>query len=382
MNENLNLTEILKECPKGIKLYSPIFGDVYLDKIRPYLAVIVTTNKEQDGFKEEFLYDGRYGISGECMLFPSKDQRDWSKWQRPFVKGDVLVSEAGNIVLFSHIDENQVVHYLCLLRSHGTLRISNDVGVGHSYECALANDFQKQRLFDALKKEGYEWDAEKKELKTLQPFKDGDIIYNSIQKRICICHYRNDETLCISHCRYNVYHKEFELLDKDLVIIKQDYRIATDEEKQILFDAIKENGYKWYSKTKTLEKLIEPKFKVGDKIIHKSTGTYCTLGEYAEGISAYHTNIGLSLTPKDLEQWELMPNKFDPKTLHPFDKVLVRDDNTLIWVNAFFGFYDTVTNKKYPFIASAVNWAQCIPYEGNEHLLGTYEDCDEYYKNW
>ena len=68
--------------------------------------------------------------------------------------------------------------------------------------------------------------------------------------------------------------------------------------------------------------------------------------------------------------------------LKPFDKVLVRDNNNSPWINAFFGFYDTVRNKKYPFLASAVHWAQCIPYEGNEHLLGTCDDCDEFYKNW
>lgn len=27
-------------------------------------------------------------------------------------------------------------------------------------------------------------------------------------------------------------------------------------------------------------------------------------------------------------------------------------------------------------------WKQCIPYEGNEHLLGSTDNCDEYYENW
>lgn len=74
--------------------------------------------------------------------------------------------------------------------------------------------------------------------------------------------------------------------------------------------------------------------------------------------------------------------KFDISTLKAYDKVLVRDDNNSAWINTFFGFYDTVTNKKYPFIAGGVNWTQCIPYEVNKHLLGTNNDCDEYYKNW
>lgn len=71
MKEKINIAELLKDYPKGTKLYSPIFGDVYLEKIRPHLAVVVTTESND---KEEFLYDGRYGINGECILFPSKEE--------------------------------------------------------------------------------------------------------------------------------------------------------------------------------------------------------------------------------------------------------------------------------------------------------------------
>jgi hypothetical protein len=84
MKEKLNIAELLKDCPQGRELYSPIFGKVYLDKIRPHLAIVVTTDKEQGDFKEEFLYDGRYGMNGECMLFPSKGKTTWEGFQRPF----------------------------------------------------------------------------------------------------------------------------------------------------------------------------------------------------------------------------------------------------------------------------------------------------------
>lgn len=71
MENKINIAELLKDCPKGMKLYSPIFGDVYLEKVRPHLAIVVIVDKEQGDFKEEFLYDGRYRMNGECMLFPS-----------------------------------------------------------------------------------------------------------------------------------------------------------------------------------------------------------------------------------------------------------------------------------------------------------------------
>lgn len=156
-------------------------------------------------------------------------------------------------------------------------------------------------------------------------------------------------------------------------------RLANEEEKQKLFDAIKENGYKWNAETKTLEKL--PKFQVGDKIIHKDNGICCTLGEYSEGISAYRTDIGLSITYKDMEQWELAPNKFDIDTLVPFEsRVLVRNGDNDIWKPAIFGCYIYKSAPYY--VLGGTCWKYCIPYEGNKHLLRTTNDCDDYYKIW
>jgi hypothetical protein len=216
----MDLTEILKDCPVGTKFYSSYLGkDVFFIGIHnnyiecEYHSTIDLPFNSMIQFRKE----GSFFKDGECMIFPSKDQRDWSKWQRPFVKGDILVTEAGNIVLFSHIDENQVVHYLCLLRPHGTLKISNDVGVGYSYECTLANDFQKQKLFDALKANGYKWNPETKTLeklkkekfdpKTLQPF-DKVLVRQYNVSAWCTDFYSyydevNDYVVCTGDVHYN-----------------------------------------------------------------------------------------------------------------------------------------------------------------------------------
>lgn len=69
-----NIAEILSNYPIGTILYSPAFGVVKLKKIRPHLAVIVTDEQGEDW---EMLYDGRFSLNGECMLFPSKAERDW-----------------------------------------------------------------------------------------------------------------------------------------------------------------------------------------------------------------------------------------------------------------------------------------------------------------
>ena len=83
MNENLNLVEILKDCPKGTKLYSTAFGDVYFYGIsnnEEYpIGIAVAGNSDY----RTLTCDGKlwrdYG--GECILFPSREQRDWSKFK-------------------------------------------------------------------------------------------------------------------------------------------------------------------------------------------------------------------------------------------------------------------------------------------------------------
>lgn len=89
MNENLDLTKILEGCPIGTKLYSTIFGNVSLKEIvsdREYPIIMSQGTKTIPITKE-----GKYILyyDGECTLFPSKDQRDWSKFERFWDKSKV-----------------------------------------------------------------------------------------------------------------------------------------------------------------------------------------------------------------------------------------------------------------------------------------------------
>lgn len=79
--EEINIAEILKDCPEGTKLYSPAFGELSLID-GDYKKDIHTIDMLGDIWN--FYTDGRYSdASDECMLFPSKDQRDWSKFVKP-----------------------------------------------------------------------------------------------------------------------------------------------------------------------------------------------------------------------------------------------------------------------------------------------------------
>jgi hypothetical protein len=163
-------------------------------------------------------------------------------------------------------------------------------------------------------------------------------------------------------------------------------RLATEEEKQKLLDAIKENGYKWNAETKTLEELVVPKFKVGDKItdgedsftiVYMDNECYYDIGR----------NTVTRLFIKYQDDWKLVPNKFDISTLIPYEsKVLIRNTLCGHWEPAFWGAY-TIDHsdgllQHHDYLTTKGFTNYCIPYEGNEHLMGKTDDCIEYYKTW
>jgi hypothetical protein len=289
----------LKDCPKGTKLYSPICGNCKILKIYNGLGLDVINDTDE---VFNFSYDGRYNLNGECCIFPSKDNRDWNTF-RPFKDGDIIAKDEF-IVIFSHSKHSevkileQIVYYHCYLRGSSHFKSTKDCGVGYI----------------------------------------------------------------------------------------SDFRFATNEEKQKLFNAIKENGYKWNSETKTLEKLIIPKFKVGDKIVKKNSISNSYI---VNSVSFDYYGLALPdrtgvavLNVYEQDDWELVPNKFDISTLKAYDKVLVRDTNEQVWVADLFSHALVRPLGNYTFACVGDYPNQCIPYLGNEHLLGTCDDCGEYYKNW
>lgn len=97
-NNNINIAEILRDCPKGMKLYSPLFGEVELDKSGSDNISFFSKDDEEcdmfDTFTENgFFYSGY--SQAECLLFPSSEMRDWSKF---FKRGDVVYIKEANYV--------------------------------------------------------------------------------------------------------------------------------------------------------------------------------------------------------------------------------------------------------------------------------------------
>ena len=91
MNENIDLTKILKNCPKGWKFWSPIFGEVEFERNYENKGFF-NVSLVEDGTEWSFVYDATIFLgnikSREIMLYPSKEQRDWSKFTAPWYKID------------------------------------------------------------------------------------------------------------------------------------------------------------------------------------------------------------------------------------------------------------------------------------------------------
>ena len=136
MNESIDLTKILKNCPKGWKFYSSIHGNVDFLTINnnsnhPIRFSFLDKNREEESgsVTKGGLYIDSY--NGECTFFPSKEQRDWSKFTAPWYKKEkfdpktlcpfdkVLArshdSHKWTCDLFSDIiDGNECVMYHCI----------------------------------------------------------------------------------------------------------------------------------------------------------------------------------------------------------------------------------------------------------------------------
>lgn len=278
----------------------------------------------------------------------------------------------------------------------------------------------------------------------LYKFKNGDVIIKNTF--IAIISYIEPNGRIWYHCWYDTKYKECKIkTDFGIGCINDDdkIRFATEEEKARLFDTINANGYKWNPKTKVLEKLtkpqfkvgnviqdkdgykvriievniedecygyesmiakgiggiafreqdnwelvpnklVEPKFKVGDRITNGKTSI--TIG-YIDNEYYYEVgrNIANRLFIKNQDEWNLIPKRFDINTLIPFEsKVLVRHNKDNKWCGSFFSFIDRDFHSHcYKFVTTAnKSYPMMIPYKGNEYLLGKTDDCQEFYKTW
>ena len=321
MKKELNIVEILNNKPEGISLYSSVFGGCVYRGNCDNCIEVVTNNCYYFNEKGHYITNGVKSENGECLLFPSNEMRDWSKFA--WKKGDVLICKDGTHIIFEKFEDNTYTrfkgkHYLFKLYTKEDYYKETPQMTTSSFE--KANDYEAQSYIKTIEKKlGGKFNRETLEVEKPHPeFKDGDIITITPQIGNNIIFIFRAEDVEKYYC--HAY------LDRNIAIVnddgycKKDFctaRPSTEEEQKQLFDALAKKGKAWDAVKKQI----------------------------------------IDLKPK-IE-------------LKPFDRVLVRNRNTQRWDADLFGF------KSIFYHCVGGSWKFCIPYIGNESLLGTIKDAEK-----
>lgn len=309
METNINIAKILKNVPIGTKLYSPLFGDVFLK----YIGEIFITVRHH-GKTANFHHNGRlYDYEGtEPMLFPSREMRDWSKFA--YKKGDVLISREGSKILFDKWVNEDHTKFL------GKIKV---LGNSHCYDTAYYTLVSEEEALEFIKSvekiNNGKLNRETLEIEKAQPkFKDGDIV--------CISGMGYLAYGIVKSIDYSSKKLEYYVLNDMSTLKFEDWLLFEDKQIQpitetqqiILFDALAKKDKTWDAEKKAI---VDLKPKVEFK---------------------------------------------------PFDKVLVRDDKEDQWSANIFSYQ---VRDMYHCLGESY-WRYCIPYIGNEHLLGTTKNVE------
>ena len=356
--EKINIAELLKDCPKGMELDCTMFedncvefDDIVNDKFLPIRCRI----KDSNGGYNYYNFT-KYGCwiidsKAKCVIFP-KGKTTWEGFQRPFKDGDIVAfdtEKGAQLFIFK-----EYIHdhwYAKSAKCYMMLDCGGEIDFesGGYYVERLATEEEKSKLFDAIKEHGYKWNEETKTLEELIESKEDT-------DRVVMSGIYFDRENYADEVELHLGNYEIEIRDgKTYAVFKN-------------------------QKNKTLKKL--PKFKVGDRLKTKTSKDFYTVTEIRDDgylMSYGNDYYSYPVSFRNEGNFELVHDKFDISTLNPFDKVLVRDTDTQEWTISFFSHCNGLETYKYSCINNT-GYAQCIPYEGNEHLLGTTHDCDECYK--
>lgn len=336
METKINVAAIMKNKPQGTKLYDWLHNlEVELDEVATTeIETVVWCTKKDEDYNVLFGYSRlgtlRGWFDGLQILFPSKEMRDWSKFA--WKEGDILVNKDGNAhVIFEGFDDDTYETF------NGNNYLWKNEGITMcfgEYEDELpTSDFCKANKEDAQKyihqiekRLGYKLNFETLKIEKKTKFEYGDIAFADYGNRQYVFIVSGETGLSEGY-NSSIY---LDLSSPTSIVafgtsfLKKDLcelRLATEEEKKQLFSALEKKGEVWDSEHKMI---VDLKPKVEFK---------------------------------------------------PFDKVLVRNTDTEEWFPGFFEKFDSTWNNPYHIMnrRSMTDFAfkQCIPYIGNESLLGT-----------
>ena len=146
----MNIAEILKYCPKYTKLYSPTWGNVKLIEVTSTKVIKIKVCN----YTEELTSEGCYSVKGECILFPSKDQRDWNKFRLPVKRGDIMMDKDGKCPFIANGDViDTLPKFICGITFSGSLKFDNNCYWIDTFYIPASEEAKKE-LFDKMAEAG------------------------------------------------------------------------------------------------------------------------------------------------------------------------------------------------------------------------------------
>lgn len=255
METKINVAAILKDKPQGTKLYDLLYNiDVELDTISTTdTETVVWCTNETDNNTTCHRGYSEFGTVRGCpdglqILLPSKEMRDWSKFA--WKKGDVLVNKDGDVyIIFERFSDDT---YCSFVGKYYLWKENNDTEHFYKNERLLTSDFQKagkdaaQTYISTIEERlGGKLNRKTLEIEKTQPeFKDGDVV--AFGESVAIYKKLENDELYFYACIETAWG----LILSDSVNTSLEYRLATDSEKQQLFDALAKKGKRWNAKKK------------------------------------------------------------------------------------------------------------------------------------
>ncbi|RHN85887.1 hypothetical protein DW657_16380 [Prevotella sp. AM23-5] len=325
METNINVAEILKDKPEGTKLWTDMFGEVTLYVVTDACDAFQVKHHNKEPWFDK---GGKLCEEGVLCIYPSKSMRDWRKFA--WKKGDVLACAFGALCIFDKWANDDYTRFdakFVTPKSRGTTFEVEDW-------CKITNEACiRQYIRDIEEDNGGKLNLTTLEVEKHQhEFKDGDIVFMKGIKGRCFANcifilrseYKDGDERAFYYAFYNADDK-YTLDEYGNTKVHYSLRLATDSEKQQLFEALAKEGKHWDAEKKQIVDL-KPKyeFKPMDLCLMKYIGKYNNRG------------------------WELCQYAY---TEHRVSLSGEQRD-----------FYHAVGGEIY---------AECIPYKGNEHLLGT-----------
>lgn len=302
MDAKINIAKILKDKPQGTKLYSSACGKCEL-KEADDKSFKVSFYSSKFGFMNggEGIFDknGNLYDDGECIVFPSKEMRDWSKFA--WKKGDVLVSNDGKCkVIFERFDDDTYTSF-----------------VGKYYvECYGKNDelqdYEEEHYGDTVNYTKESEEAAQTYINTIEERLDGKLNMETLEIDKTQPEFKDGDVVCISGMGYLAYgivksinnsskKLEYYVLNDMSTLKFEDWLSFEDKQIQpitetqqiILFDALAKKGKAWDAEKKQIVDL-KPKceFKPFDKVLsRRCSEDYWVLNFYSHKTDYYHVCI-------------------------------------------------------------------------------------------